>query len=215
MLTNYHEKSGICFECGTIWNNYNGYYEPGIMTNMANMAKTLCVECFYKSDDECKRKMCAVVAPKEEDCFSIIHFYFFQFFSIIKNTIFGMSSGSSTASGTKSYINDQGFKIIERFNVVRHWNNMGRGTKCALAAYGAFALSYYMFASYNDGKEALLTYRQNPDASQYADEWIAVRSGCSEHAWDHFVSSIIFPWKALSSVAPSVVLWMNPRVDQQ
>jgi len=90
--------------------------------------------------------------------------------------------------------------------------------RCIYVYMGAATVSLGV-ATYNDGKVALMSYRQDrKDAARLnlreeKNEFGAVYKGCRANGWGNFASACVWPKDLFSNIMPSVVLLLNPDHD--
>lgn len=129
--------------------------------------------------------------------------------------LFSTESGTSERIFTKESEKD-GWKILEKFNVVNNWSKLSRTKKWLIGGYSTLAVSNFMFVTYNDGKQSLLKFREDRKGSKFINktEWDVVYDGCNENLLDNFWSSIFFPFSTVSNMMPHLVMFFNPENKQ-
>ena len=95
---------------------------------------------------------------------------------------------------------------------------MSSRIKIGLWVYGAFSVTSFTWATYNDGKSALLIHRTNArpfgDTTLTTNEWDAVKNGCIDNMVVNFCTAAL-PFGFLTNIMPSVVIYMNPETAYQ
>lgn len=103
---------------------------------------------------------------------------------------------------------ENGFKILQKINIIETVSNMDPRTKWVLVLYCLSVSVSFIVASYSDGKTDLFNYRtsSNYDSNR---EWSVVYEGCSKNNHENMISSLIFPYTVFSRIAPYLVLAFN------
>lgn len=77
--------------------------------------------------------------------------------------------------------------------------------------YMSIGLLHFAVLTYNDGKTALIMYR-NDNTEKYDpnQEWLAVKFGCRKNLGENLFESFMFPYTIISNLLPSLIMLLNP-----
>ena len=95
--------------------------------------------------------------------------------------------------------------------IANKWTELPSLVKSGLIVYAACATFGFMISTYNDGKEELIKRRSDRNKNPINDDWISVKSACKKHIFTNFINSIIFPYTIVSSIMPSIIMFLNPE----
>lgn len=112
---------------------------------------------------------------------------------------------------------ENGYSIIEKINITKHWNHLPKTAKVLLIGYTGIALGTFATTTYTNGQFELMKARSTPAYTNATSldktmiSWKAAKLGCSRNVWAHFGESLVFPFKIISNCMPSLVLALNPE----
>ena len=131
-------------------------------------------------------------------------------------------SGNYVQTLEKEIVQKDGWKILEKVNVIQYWNKWSLKMKITFSSYLTLATGSFCFATYNDGKSELLAYRQEtkiiktPKQHVYGkidhkNEWDAVSYGCRKNTLSNFMDSVFLPFPFAKNAMPALILQLNPE----
>lgn len=88
------------------------------------------------------------------------------------------------------------------------WNSISKTNQRFMIGYLMTGLIYTTYESYNEGKSALIRYRNSSGIP--VSEWDYVKKGCSNGAWNSLPGSFIWPVRIGASIMPHIILLFNP-----
>ncbi len=125
-----------------------------------------------------------------------------------------MDTSTFTETIEKVSADSNNYKIIKTIST--KWNGTPSSIRYLLLGYTAVTITCYTVYNYNDGKRALLSYREYQKNTgnklhDIPDEWTAIKTKI-KHI-DNFISALFFPWSVTEKIIPSIILYLNPKKD--
>lgn len=90
--------------------------------------------------------------------------------------------------------------------------NLDNTYKKILFFYFVLTFINFSICIYNDGKEALLVYRNSAKINQ-ALEWKKVRQACFKNAYEHVFNSIMWPITFSLNIMPWFIIYTSSSVE--
>jgi len=102
------------------------------------------------------------------------------------------------------------FKVADEHDIYRlsRTSHLGKTSKYVFGAYVAIGMATAAFGTYNDGKAALLNFRETE--TDRNKDWIKVKEKCSVNLWGNALEGIVWPLTIFSKIVPSMVIRFNP-----
>ncbi|AYV77515.1 MAG: hypothetical protein Dasosvirus4_36 [Dasosvirus sp.] len=126
------------------------------------------------------------------------------------------TSGSTVETLTKHVVED-GVIYKSVTNVTKYWSYIDPSYKRMIYIYLIIVMLNYFTSTYQDAKKYLLAYRKGGASIieyGFATEFDACYYGSREHWFDNFVSALVFPYKWVANVMPTIVVALNPPENQ-
>lgn len=122
------------------------------------------------------------------------------------------TSGSSVVEKSRSTTTKGGWTIVEKIQQNAQWSTMSKKNKIFVASYGSIISTLFLTSTYAEGKQYLIAHREakkNNKITYHKTEYDAVKSGCTTGMARRFIQSVAFPWIAISSSMPMLVMALN------
>ena len=104
-----------------------------------------------------------------------------------------------------------------KLSKIMKWREWSRTTKYSVVFHSIGFLTNNIYNTYNNGKSSLLLYREDGEifnnelnyGEKVETEWNAIKYGCNKHRGIIFWDSLVWPYRVLSSIIPSIVFSLN------
>ena len=105
-------------------------------------------------------------------------------------------------------------KTFTRMVFRESFTDVSPTTKLCILVYLIGLLLNNCYSIYNEGVKVLIKYRENHHLTTDS-EWDVIRIACLNCAIWYFLESLIWPVTLISHIMPSVILYMNPQVQNK
>jgi len=111
----------------------------------------------------------------------------------------------------KKEVTKDGYYTVTK--IVQNFKHLSPRTKIFFGVYAGLVFAHNTFTNYNIGKIALLDYRN--DNGRTKSEFETVKDAVCEGSFSRLLSSFVFPYTLVSDVMPGVVLYLNPKQNNE